>query len=104
MAILVEEEQKPINWIAVITSLVLVVGVFSGGYYLFFKEPEKIEVVLPGTFKDISTISSSTKNFDPKSVLDPTSPEREAKIFSLLKNFASTLSLPATGKSNPFKP
>lgn len=104
MAILVEEEKKPVNWITILTLAVVIVGLFGGGYYLFFKQPEKIEVVLPGTFKEISTISSSTKNFDPTSVLDPASQEREAKVFALLQNFASALVLPATGKNNPFKP
>lgn len=104
MAILIEEEKKPVNWVGIITGLLAAAGIFGAVYYFFFKQPESIEVLLPGSIKEISTISSSTKNFDPNSILDPSSGSRDAKVFSLLDDYSSKLSYPTPGKSNPFKP
>lgn len=104
MAILIEQDKKPVNWVGIFTGILAAVGIFGAVYYFFFKQPERIDVLLPGSIKEISTISSSTKNFDPNSILDPNSGSRDAKIFSLLDNFTSQLSYPTPGKNNPFKP
>lgn len=104
MAILIEEEKRPVNWVGIATGLLVAAGLFGGVYYFFFTQPEKIDVLLPGSIKDISVISSSTKNFDPRSILDPNTGSRDAKVFSLLNNFATKLIYPNPGKTNPFKP
>lgn len=104
MAILIEEEKRPTNWVGILTGLLIAAGLFGGVYYFFFTQPEKIDVLLPGSITEISKISSSTKNFDPRSILDPNSGSRDAKVFSLLSDFATRLTYPTPGKSNPFKP
>lgn len=101
MAILMEDEKKPINWIGIISGLVIVAGVFFGGYYLFFKSPDSIEVVIPGKLQDLNNLSQIT--FDPKTVLDSTSGERAAKIFKILTDHTTPFYVPAPGKDNPFR-
>ena len=42
MAITVEEDKKPVNWIAVVTTIIVVGVIFLGSYFIFFKKPEII--------------------------------------------------------------
>ena len=55
--ILEEEEKKQTNWIGIISTLIIVIALFVGGYYLFFKNPELIEVVVPEKFYAIKKIA-----------------------------------------------
>jgi hypothetical protein len=102
MAILVEEEKKPVNWIGLISTIVIVVAVFGGGYYLFFSAPDKIDIVLPDALQGIAPIVDI--KFEPKTLLDPASGERSAKIFRMLSDHTSPINIPAPGKDNPFRP
>ncbi len=95
MAIIIEEEKKAVNWFGIILALVVVGVLFAGGYILFFKKPELIEVVAPGKFQDLSKISQLS--FNPQELLD--SPQ-----FKALKQFGVDVTVPQPGRSNPFKP
>ncbi len=92
---IVIEEKKPTNWVAILGGIILVVLVFGGAYYLFFKKPEIIEVVAPGSLQDIKRIS--TLKFKPDSVI-------QNPIFSMLRREPVVSGEVSPGKSNPFKP
>ncbi len=93
MAIVVEEEKKSTNWITVLSVGAFLVIVFFGGYYLFFKQPELIDIVAPVELERIRAISEV--NFNPRDVLD-------SPTFKTLRDFSGMLSTPRTGKANPF--
>ncbi|MCP6720200.1 MAG: hypothetical protein KJI72_02685 [Patescibacteria group bacterium] len=95
MAITIEQEKKPVNWVAILTAVVIVVVLFIGTYFLFFKKPELIEIVTPGTLQDVSKISKLS--FDPESVLN-------SPTFKLLRQYGTGVTVPTPGRSNPFKP
>lgn len=95
MAITVEQEKKPINWVAALVTIIIVAVLFIGSYFLFFKKPELIEIVVPGTLQNVSSISRLT--VDPEDVLNlPT--------FKLLRQYGTSVTIPTPGRSNPFKP
>jgi len=94
--ILEEEEKKQTNWIGIISTLIIVIALFVGGYYLFFKNPELIEVVVPEKFDAIKKIAEVPK-FDPGTVLG-------SQTFKQLKDYTAPLTLPTPGRTNPFRP
>ncbi|MDP3975145.1 MAG: hypothetical protein Q8P88_02585 [Candidatus Jorgensenbacteria bacterium] len=93
MAIMVEEEKKKVNWITALSVAVFLAVIFFGGYYLFFKQPELIDVVAPAGLERLRVISEV--RFNPRDVVD-------SPAFQGLDNFAGTLPAPRTGKANPF--
>lgn len=93
MAVIIDEEKKPVNWFAIGVLAVIVIIIFAGGYYLFFKKPELIETVAP---KELDRLNSLSRvSFDPNSVLD-------SSAFKALRQYASPPALPAAGRDNPF--
>ncbi|MFH0712537.1 MAG: hypothetical protein V2A55_01635 [Candidatus Jorgensenbacteria bacterium] len=95
MAIIVEEGKKPVNWIAILTTLIIVVVIFVGAYFLFFKKPELIEIVAPSDLQGVSEISKIS--FNPDGVLN-------APTFKLLRQYGTTPEPPTPGRNNPFRP
>ncbi len=96
MAIVVQEEKKPVNWIGMLTVVFLVVALFVLSYFLFFKRPEVIEQVTPKKFDDINKISRIS--FDPEAIVS-------SESFQALKNYApSFVPRETPGKPNPFRP
>ncbi|MEX2411137.1 MAG: hypothetical protein WD607_07155 [Candidatus Paceibacterota bacterium] len=94
MAIQVEQEAKSINWFGIILTTIVVGVVFVGAYFLFFKNPELIQVVVPGNPDNLTQVSQI--NFNPEELLS--SPE-----FGLLRQYDSGISPPSPGRSNPFE-
>lgn len=96
MAILVQEEKKPVNWIGMLTVIFVIVVVFVLSYFLFFKKPEIIDQVTPKSLENINELSKV--RFDPEEVVS-------APAFQNLKSYASPVTPRETpGKSNPFRP
>ena len=95
MAIIIEQEEKSVNWVAILSAAVIVAVIFLGAYLLFFKKPELIEVVVPGRLQEVSKISQVA--FDPASVLD-------SPTFKLLKQYGGEIVTPSPGRNNPFRP
>ena len=93
MAIVVEQEKKKANWITILSVTVFLAVIFFGGYYLFFKQPELIDVVAPAELERLRVISSV--RFDPREVVD-------SPTFQGLRDFAGAVPAPRTGKANPF--
>jgi hypothetical protein len=96
MAILIEQEKKPVNWIGMLTMLFVVVAVFVLSYFLFFKKPEIIDQVTPKNLENIAKLSKLS--FDPESVIG-------APAFQNLRSYVSPITPRETpGKANPFRP
>lgn len=95
MALVVEEEKKPTNWVATASTVVVVIVLFVGGYLLFFKKPELIDTVSPGSLTDLNRISKIT--FDPEEVVNN-------QVFKSLRQFGGPAPDFVPGRSNPFKP
>lgn len=95
MAILVEQEKKPVNWFNVIGIIVLVAVIFAGAYFVFFKKPELIDVVVPGGLSDIKTLSQVQ--------IDPAPVVNSLKQY-FTTNYGSSITIPTPGRSNPFVP
>jgi len=95
MAILVQENKKETNWVTILSTVIIILVIFAGAYFLFFKKPELIEVVAPGSLQNVSSISKLS--FDPHGVLN-------SPTFRLLRQYGSAPAEPSPGRSNPFKP
>lgn len=95
MAILIEEEKKPINWINVIATFVFIVLIFVLAYYVFFKRPDIVETIIPQKLNTISSLKEI--KVDPTPVLE-----------SLRRYFKTKYNpepfTPSLGRSNPFQP
>lgn len=96
MAILVEEEKKPVNWFSLVVAVLFVLIVFVGGYYVFFRKPELIEVVIPQSLDQVNKLSKVSINTE--KVFD--------SVFFKLppKQYGFDLTSEVPGKSNPFTP
>ncbi len=94
MAVIIDEEKKPVNWLMLGIVIAVVVIVFVGGYYLFFKKPELIETVAPQELDRLNSLSQVS--FDPAGVLN-------SSVFKALRQYTTPPVLPTAGRDNPFE-
>jgi uncharacterized protein YpmB len=93
MAIIIEEVKPPRNWGMLIGVIVVVIIVFIGVYFLFFKKPVLIEMVIPtpvATTKQLSQLK-----FDPLSV-------QNNEVFKTLRQYSVLPTAGELGRTNPF--
>ncbi len=95
MAIQIEQEKKQINWFNLILVALFIVILFLLTYFIFFKKPELIDVVAPGSLQSINQIAQI--QLDPMPVVQTLN-----KYFT--GNYGSVLNIPTPGRSNPFAP
>jgi hypothetical protein len=95
MAIIIEEEKKETNWVGLVSFIAFLAIVFIGGYYLFFKKPELIEVIVPDRLKELKELSNA--KFDPETVVN-------SPTFKVLQDYTQPLAPAEKGRANPFKP
>lgn len=95
MAIEIEQEKKPVNFVNVLIAIVIVGALFAGVYFFLFRRPEFIDVVLPKDLQNLNTISNIP--FDPGRVFN--SPKYQA-----LREYGGEIAPPQAGKANPFLP
>ena len=95
MAIEVEQEKKQVNVINMLIGIVVVLSLFAGVYFFLFRSPEFIDVVLPRDLQNLSNISNIP--FEPERVFN-------SEKYNALKEYSADISIPTTGKSNPFLP
>lgn len=95
MAIIVQEEKTPINWLSVISWASVIGIVFISGYYLFFVQPPLVEFVLPIKLSETATLAKI--KFDPSFLI-------ESEIYKVLeKGEYGQASVPSNlGRANPF--
>jgi len=94
MAITVEEEKKPVNWMFIVGLAGIIAVIFAFAYYVLFRKPQLLETVTSqaGEFSKISQLS-----FQPEEVLN-------APTFRLLRQYSVPIGAFIPGKSNPFQP
>lgn len=95
MAILIEEEKRPVNWLAIFIVMFILAILGFGTYYLFFAETPAIEIILPATLQSANQITNIA--VDPTKVLT-------SDAFKALKPHAQEANIGQTGRVNPFLP
>ncbi|MGC9611116.1 MAG: hypothetical protein ABSE68_02760 [Minisyncoccia bacterium] len=95
MAILIEQDKKSFNWFNAIIVIVVVAILFGVVYFVFFNNPQLIDVVVPGNLSNIKQLSQV--QIDPTPVVSTLN-----KYFT--NNYGSSLSIPTPGRPNPFLP
>jgi len=95
MAIVIEEEKNKSGLITAIIWIIVLAIIVAAIYYLFFSQPQLIEVVVPTNLQNAQNISKININPD----LLNSNP-----VFNQLKpyNIQSTSSGTNIGRSNPF--
>lgn len=96
MAIIVEEEQG--NRVSIISALMWVlvlVIIIAAGYFIFFAQPQFVEIVAPQNFKGIDPLANL--NLDPEGVV-------QSQEFQSLRQYVTPIAPGNAGKSNPFGP
>lgn len=95
MAISIEQKKSSANWLNIILAIIIVTVIFAGGYFLFFKKPELIEVIVPTQLKDLSRLSEA--EFNPQELLN-------SPGFKILRQFQVEIEVSEPGRDNPFEP
>jgi len=96
MAIIVEEEKKGGGgFIGFLTWIILIAVIAFATYYIFFKKPERVEVIIPANFENISEISA--KKLDPEVI-------QNNPVFRSLESLGTPPSTARVGRANPFLP
>lgn len=94
MAIVIEEQGKrPGGLVGILLWCAVTIAIGAALYYIFFKEPAIVEIVLPAGFERIEELSGIT--LDPEGVL--TRPE-----FQALREHVKAELPGETGRANPF--
>lgn len=95
MAIMIQQDKKPVNWVNAIAIVVFIALVFAVVYFIFFNKPQLVSVILPGDLNNIKTLSQV--QIDPTPVV-----QTLQKYFTT--NYGSSLTIPTPGRTNPFAP
>lgn len=95
MAIIVEEEKRGSGILTFITWVTIIGVIGFASYFVFFKQPEIIDIVVPPEFEDIEEIS--------KAELRPEAIESDP-VFNSLKQYVTLPKEGEVGRSNPFLP
>ncbi len=95
MAILIEEEKRPVNWLAIFIVIFVMSIIGFGTYYLFFAETPAIEIILPANLQSANQITNIA--VDPAKVLT-------SDAFKSLKPHGQEANVGQTGRANPFLP
>jgi len=93
----VEEEKKSTSWLNIALVMIIIGVLFIGAYFLFFKKPELVEIVVPGQSQLEGWQQLGSLSFDPQELL--TSPK-----FKLLRQFETPAPTLKSGRPNPFIP
>jgi hypothetical protein len=99
MAIVFEQQRKPVNWIAILSIIFIVTFIIVVAYYIFFAATPKIDQigVLPEPLERAGQISNLGEFLEPNAVVG-------ARPFTDLKPLAPQPTIGAIGRSNPFAP
>jgi|GEM_PF-1350538 len=95
MAILIEQQKKPVNWTVVVGVFVFVFILFISSYYLFFKQPQVIEELIT---------SSQQKEIESLSQVKPEYVMIVDQLNKFYKKSETTQIIqPQLGRQNPFQ-
>ncbi|MEK9180562.1 MAG: hypothetical protein AAB897_04080 [Patescibacteria group bacterium] len=93
MAIIVEEERPQINITRMLMWLIILVIIGVAIYYIFFSQPQIVDVAIPSNFQNIDPLASI--NLNPEDVIN--GPE-----FQALKQYVTVPEPGNAGRLNPF--
>jgi len=93
MAIVIEEEKRKINWLALGIIILIISTVIIAIYYLFFAPVPFIEKIAPARLQSLQDLSSI--NLEPEAIVN--SPN-----FQILRRYVNPIEVGPAGKSNPF--
>lgn len=92
MAIVIEEKKTRSGFITVILWLVILGIIIGAVYYLFFSQPQLIEVVVPSNLQSAQNITKVSVN-----------PQIVAPLLQSLHPYIQSAGVPTNiGRSNPF--
>jgi predicted PurR-regulated permease PerM len=95
MAIIVEEVKAPRKWGTIISVILVIIAMAVGIYFLFFKKPILIEMVIPIPAEITQELSQL--QFDPLSI-------QNNEVFKTLRQYTSLPTAGDLGRTNPFLP
>ena len=95
MAIFVCEERGKMFWLPIVLTVGVVILIFVGAYYLFFKQPQLLDLTAPTQVQKLTTISKI--NYDPSTVIN-------SPAFRMLTQYNQLPSASTAGRPNPFLP
>lgn len=95
MAIVIEEQKPPKNWGTVIAISAVIILIFAGVYFLFFKKPILIEMVAPASLEKTKKLSQL--KFDPAGI-------QNNEVFKSLRQYTTLPTAGELGRNNPFLP
>jgi len=95
MAIVIEEEKNGTSVMGVVMWVVVFAIIIAAVYYVFFAQPQLVEVVAPANFKNINPLANI--NLNPEDVVN-------SRNFQSLKQYVTPSSPENFGRSNPFLP
>ena len=95
MAIIVEEERPGIKITSVLMWLTVLAVVASIVYYIFFAQPQIVDIAVPAEFQNINNLSAIDLN--PEEVIG-------SSAFQSLKQYVTPPQPGNTGRINPFVP
>lgn len=92
MAIVIEERKTKSGFITVVLWLVILGVIIGAAYYLFFSQPQLIEVVVPSNLQNAQAITKISVN-----------PQIVVPLLQNLKVYIQSGTVPTNlGRSNPF--
>ena len=95
MAIIVKEREKVANWLSPVIWVLVICLIFGLVYFLFFKQPELVEIIQPIELQRASRLANI--KFDPSEVI-------QSEVFKTLQQYAEPPTIGEVGRSNPFIP
>ncbi|MBU6500334.1 MAG: hypothetical protein KGJ89_00695 [Patescibacteria group bacterium] len=95
MAIVLEEEKNKTNIVSIITWLAVLGIIVAAVYYIFFNQPQLVEVAAPANFQNVDPLSKIKLN--PEDVIN-------SQSFQSLKQYVAPPVPGNAGRDNPFVP
>ncbi|MEK7612164.1 MAG: hypothetical protein AAB407_02390 [Patescibacteria group bacterium] len=93
MAIVFEEQRKPVNWMPMLFIVFIIAFIGFATYYLFFAPTPRIDTILGGGETSVSELQF----VDPAVVLNN-------QTYRALRPYAGSPSVGTLGRQNPFLP
>lgn len=99
MAVILEEKRKGAAIINILSWLFILFVIFVAVYYIFFQNPEKIDVRIPPSFENVQKIVETQVNIDPEAIIN-------SPAFEKLRQYVDLPEAPPDnfGRNNPFVP
>ncbi len=95
MAIVVRERKTAFNWFSLTVWILLIALVFGLAYFLFFKQPEWVEILKPPGYENTTKLAKI--HLDPSEVI-------QSEVFKSLKQYSEPPTIGEIGRPNPFLP